>query len=196
MHVDVVFKEVVQVMSRWSSEGDKQLSSGVRLVCPTPHVAPEAWLHVLYPPAAVGDIQRAEKQLGTLLPDEYKAFLLRANGLEMFSYRLAVWGIRKNMARTGDEAWQPFDLVNHNYESNRPKASPSDFVYFGSVDGGETWCFFESNHGSHRVGKTSRESYKPDTYWPNFGTWLRDEVRSIESVFDADSVVIGRNAGI
>jgi SMI1 / KNR4 family (SUKH-1) len=190
MHTRVLFDEVVRTMCRWSSNGERQLYTGVRLICPTPQVAPEAWLHVLYPPATPEAIRSAEMKLGIPLPEDYKSFLLSANGFVMFSYRLAVWGIKKSMARTGDEAWQPYDLVNHNQETNRPEGSPSNLLYFGSTENGATRCFFELNDGTYRVGKTSHNSYHPDGYWPHFGSWLLDQMRSLEILFDSSGAMI------
>lgn len=181
-----LFDEVVRIMSKWSPKGEKWLSNGVRLICPTPHVAPEAWLHVLYPPLASEKIEGLEKKLGISLPQDFKDFLLRANGLEMFSYRISVFGVRKNMARTGDEAWQPFDLVDHNYDTMCPDDSPEDVVYFGSAPDGASWCFFEFDGESYRVGKTDRHSFRPTSYWSDFGSWLLDEMRSAEMLFNSN----------
>lgn len=184
-----LFKEVVQTMSRWSAMGEKLLSNGVRLICPTPHVGPEAWLHVLFPPLAPQKIEDMERKLGVPLPDDFKDFLRRANGVMLFSYRISVWGVRETQARTGDEAWQPYNLVSHNHETDRPDGSPEDVVYFGSADGGDTWCFFEFDEESYRVGKTGRHNFHPDAYWPHFGSWLLSEMRSLERLFDADGVM-------
>jgi hypothetical protein len=181
-----LFNEVVRTMSKWLPKGEKLLSSGVRLICPTPHVAPEAWLHVLYPPLAPDKIEEMEKKLGVPLPDNFKVFLRRTNGLQMFSYRISIWGVRKNMARTGDEAWQPYDLVDCNFEPERPNNSPEDVVYFAGADGGRSWCFFEFDGESYRVGKTDRHNFHPDFYWSDFGSWLLDEIRSLEILFNSD----------
>jgi SMI1/KNR4 family protein SUKH-1 len=181
-----LFNEVVRTMSKWLTKGEKLLSNGVRLICPTPHVAPEAWLHVLYPPLAPEKIEEMEKKLGVSLPDNFKVFLRRTNGLQMFTYRISIWGVRKNMARTGDEAWQPYDLVDHNFDLERPDNSPQDVVYFASADGGRSWCFFEFNGESYRVGKTDRRNFHPDSYWSDFGSWLLDEIRSLEILFNSD----------
>ena len=186
MDGEKLFDEVVRTMSKWSPKGEKLLSNGVRLICPTPHVAPEAWLHVLYPPLPPGKIEGMEKNLGVPLPDDFKDFLRRTNGLKMFSYHISIWGVRKNMARTGDEAWQPYDLVNHNFDTERPDNSPKDVVYFADADDGGTWCFFEYTGDSYRVGKTGRHNFHPDSYWSDFGSWLLDEIRSQESFFNSN----------
>ncbi|MBO0721400.1 MAG: SMI1/KNR4 family protein [Blastocatellia bacterium] len=180
MDDEKLYNEVVRAMSKWSPKGEKLLSNGVRLICPTPQVAPEAWLHVLYPPLALEKVEGIEKRLGRPLPDDFKFFLRRINGLQMFSYRISIWGLRQNMARTGDEAWQPYDLVDHNAELERPENSPEEVVYFAGTDGGRYWCFFEFKGKSYRIGKTDRRNFHPDSYWSDFGSWLLDEIGSLE----------------
>lgn len=192
MDSEKLFNEVIRTMSRWSSTGEKLLSNGVRLICPTPHVAPEAWLHVLFPPLTPAEIETMEKQLGRLLPDDFKDFLQRANGLKLFSYRVSVFGLRKNFAREGDEAWQPSNLVSHNQEGDRPDGSPGNVIYFAADDGGNSWCFFEFDGDGYRVGKTDRHDFRPLAYWPDFGAWLVDEIESLEILFDSDGAMTAK----
>jgi hypothetical protein len=194
MDSDELFHRVVQILSRWSVKGEKILSNRTRLICPTPHVAPEAWLHALFAPLSGLQVDRMQKSLGTLLPDDFRQFLLRANGLQAFSYRVSVWGLRKTWQRHGDEVWQPFDLVSHNEEVDRPSGSPSELVYFGASDVGNTWCFFEFDGSSYRVGKTERHDFKPIAYWPEFGVWLLQEIESLEDLFDSDGRLISETA--
>ena len=187
MNSERLFSEVIRTISKWSARGEKVLSTGVRLVCPTPHVAPEAWLHVLFPPLAPEKIAETERKLGALLPEDFKKFLMQANGLMLFSYRIDVFGVRETWVRTGDAAWQPHDLVNHNYETGRPAGSPAEVIFFGSVERSE-WCFFEFQEGKYRVGKTSREIFRPSAYWENFASWLLSEISAMEKRCNSDGV--------
>lgn len=185
MDGEKLFDEVVRTMSKWSSKGEKLLSNGVRLICPTPLVAPEAWLHVLYPPLASKKIEVMEKKLGVSLPNDFKEFLRRANGVDMFSYHISIWGVRKNYARTGDEAWQPFDLVDLNIDTDCPDNSPENVIYFANAYGGDSLCFFEFNEEGYRVGKAVENDFHPGSYWSDFGSWLLDEIKSLEPLFNS-----------
>jgi SMI1 / KNR4 family (SUKH-1) len=190
METERLFHEVDQAISTWSSCGEKQLLSGVRLICPTPHIAPEAWLHVLYPPVTIEDISRLETDLRASLPKDFRDFLLRANGLELFSNNITVWGIRGKLSRSGDKAWQPFDLRSHNRSSDRPYGSPNSIVYFGSVGRGENRCFFEPRGPSYIVGVTNRHDYQPSNYWPDFGNWLLDGIRKMKHKFNSAGIMV------
>lgn len=192
MDSEKLFREVVRTTTKWSAKGEKLLSNGVRLICPVPHVAPEAWLHVLFPPLFPAETETMEKNLGILLPNDFKRFLQQTNGLELFSYRVSIFGLRKNFAREGDEAWQPFNLVSHNREGDRPDGSPANVIYFAADDGGDSWCFFEPDGEGYRVGKTDRHNFRPTTYWPDFAAWLLDEIESIEMLFDSDGVMTAK----
>jgi hypothetical protein len=188
MSSEKLFNEVVRIISKWSPKGEKILPNGARLICPTPHVAPEAWLHVLFTPLTTEKIEEMEKKLGMQLPNDFKNFLHKTNGLALFSYCIKIWGVRQTMARSGSAAWQPHDLIDHNYESERPNGSPKGIIYFGSTENGSSWCFFEFNKDGYHVGKTNRSNYHPDSYWPDFGSWLLSEMASLEKVFDANGI--------
>ncbi len=185
-----LFDEVVATISRWSGNDDKVLSTGVRLICPTPSVAPEAWLHVLFPPATGEDITTVEEALDVSLPTDFREFLVTANGLRLFSNNISVWGIRQDMSRNGDAAWPPFDLRSHNRKSDRPEGSPSNIVYFGSTGRGQSWSFFDLRDGSYVVGITDRHKYRPEKYWPNFASWLIEQVGTLKVGFNADGTMI------
>src|SRR5262245_4614583 len=190
MDSETLFEEVARTMSKWAAEGEYLLSNWVRLILHTPNVAPKAWLHVLYPPLAPKKIEGMEKKLGVALPNDFKDFPRRANGVQMFSYHISIWGVRKNYARTGDEAWQPYDLVDHNLDTELPDNSPEDVVYFANADEGDSWCFFEFYGESYRVGKTDRHDFHPGSYWSDFGSWLLDEIRSLEILFNSNGEMV------
>jgi len=179
--MDSPFDKFLGILESWSTKGERRLASGAWLICPTPHVAPEAWLHVVFPPLSDNDIRDLEKQCGSVLPTDFREFLLRANGVSIFSSRIKVWGLRRSYARTGDEAWQPFDLPSHNEKYERPLGSPDTVLYFGSDDNGAARCFFEPKGDSCRVGKTSRERFHPIQYWSDFWDWLLNETQRLAS---------------
>ncbi|HKV38495.1 MAG TPA: hypothetical protein VJX67_04715 [Blastocatellia bacterium] len=60
------FDELLAIAEKWASCGERLLPNGSRLICPTPHVAPEAWFHQIYWPAAEAEILKGEKDC--LLP--------------------------------------------------------------------------------------------------------------------------------
>ena len=91
------------------------------------------------------------------------------------------WGQRFSYVRTGDEAHQPFDILDLNEQPNRPANSPDQALFFASVESGDSWCFFEWMSSGYRIGKTDRQEFLPDHYWTSFWAWLSDEVNKVAS---------------
>lgn len=180
------FDEFLEILRRWVPKGERHLANGAWLICPTPWIAPEAWLHAVFPALSYEDVRELERRSGLKLPDDAHTFLLHANGALIFSYQIAIWGFRKSYERAGDEAWQPYDLLSHNEETMRPDGSPPEVLYFGSDDNGANWCFFDAEGDSYRVGKTLRERFSPVHYWPTFWHWLLERSRSLAGQYDCD----------
>lgn len=111
------FDQILEVVGRAESLGWRTLSNGVRLVGHIPHFAPEAYLHVLFPPLEDGQISLIEQQVGRKFHADLKAFYGRSNGLTLFAYSLDFVGLRTSYVRTGDEAWQPFSIVRPTLEN-------------------------------------------------------------------------------
>lgn len=180
------FDRLVSILNRWSERGEKVLDNGTRLICPTPHVGSDAWLHCLFANLSTSDVDKLEEQAGVLFPEEFREFLFKANGVSLFSSNIAVFGKRFSYVRTGDASWQPFDIIHFN-EDSRPTNSPTNVYFFASPDRGDTCCFFEAvGEGAYRVGKTNRDEFLPLQYWQNFWEWLFSEVRELAKQYGLD----------
>jgi len=154
--------------------GERLLPNGTQLISPAPEIAPKAWHFVLFAPLKPHVIEEMEKELDATFPEDFRNFLKVWNGVKLFGYEINVWGKRKNFAREGDEAWQPFNLSSHNRRSERPGGSPESIVYIGSAEHGEKWIFIDLSENG-KIGSTPRWQYEPDQYWSNFNEWLRSE---------------------
>ena len=179
------FDEPIRILERWATRGEKLLENGTRLICPTPHIAPQAWLHVLFPPLSDEGVRQLAELSGFDLPDDFRSFLQRSNGARLFS-EISIWGRRRSYVRVGDDAWQPYDLLDHNTASMLPAGSPSTVLYFGGDDRGSNWCYFEGYEGGYRVGETLRNDFSPIQYWPGFSQWLRERIDTYSSLYDAE----------
>ena len=89
----------------------------------------------------------------------------------MYGSEIVIWGARANYRRTGDDIWQPFDIVRHNSRLELPSNGPADAVYFGSTNRGEYWVFYECP--DEVIGKTERRDFKRVQQWSDFDTWLQ-----------------------
>ena len=168
-------------MERAKILGERQLPNGTRLIGHVPHVAPEAWLHEIFPPLDKGGIDKLEAGLKMSIPTDYKEFLSVANGLMLFSCRLSLDGLRTSYVRTGDEAIQPFSLLTPN-TFERPKDALPSYLFIGGYgqDGSRLYIDGETS----KVFRAARRTSTPLNEWKNFEEMLVTETIRIALLFD------------
>lgn len=185
--------EIIEILNRWKNGGKKKLSNGTELICHVPHVAPEAWLHEIYAPLSKENIESLENAVPLKLPQEYKEFLLRTNGINIFSDSLSIWGLRKSYSRSGDEAIQPYDVISMNKE--RPKNCPDTWLFFAGYSWDGTRLFFDlsSERDSGKVYRCERYNARIIQEWPSLGEFLTSEVERLSKLFDEKGVEYDEN---
>ena len=162
------------ILQKSGNAGERRLANGTRLVEPAPDIGQKAWRHLAFASLADEELSKLEHELRQRLPPQLKMFFRKHNGISLFGNEINIWGKRSNFVRSGDDIWQPFDIVRHNNPSERPRSCPYSIVFFGSTNQGEKWVFFSPDDGS--IGKTSRTRYQPEQSWPDFNSWLLDEL--------------------
>ena len=85
------FEKLEKIVYHWADLRDKTLQNGTRLICYMPHIGSEAWLHCLFAPLSKVEIDDLEGQANVLFPQEFRDFLLNANGAFLFSGKVSVW---------------------------------------------------------------------------------------------------------
>lgn len=175
------FDHVMNVVRKAECLGTRELTTGVRLVGHVPHVAPEAYLHLVFPPLDSAQIEKIEEALGRSLPQSLAVLLTKANGLDLFSSSLSINGLRHNYSRTGDEAWQPFDIITPNVHE-RPPEMDSSFVIFGSYD--SDGSLLTISEDSLEIFRCDRLTSKLLNRWVSLGTMLVNEVDRLDGLFD------------
>jgi len=186
MNNSIKYDNFLEILGRWVDKGVRITKFGTRLICPAPHIAPEAWFHVLYRGLNNEEIAKLQNKIYLPLPGDFTYFLSRSNGASLFGYHIEIWGLRFSYVRRGEEAWQPYDIELHNQPSERPLHRPPYILMFGSTDKGESRLFFDARNGteSSRVGKTSLKKFEPIQFWPDFWTWLLEETKRLALLFD------------
>ncbi len=174
---------VWRILESYSHLGERTLANGTRLIAPAPHVAPEAWLHQIFAPIDDQGIARLESDLGGPLPDEFTQFLMRNNGLGIFSYSISIFGLRTSFARTGDAVWQPFSLLTPNIRE-RPRDAKASFCFMGAYRDDASLLYIDTT--DHQVYRCERHSAKPLNRWDDFSTMLESETERISQLFDLE----------
>lgn len=161
--------------------GSRKLDDGTELIGHVPHVAPEAWLHMLFPPLPPQGIERIEAELGRPLGPAFSSMLALHNGLSLFSDSLSIYGHRATVSRTGDAAWQPFSIRTPN-TLERPKDADPSHLFVGSYGSDGSQLYIDVRDS--RVYRCSRRSAAPLNRWDDFFGMLNSEARRLATLFD------------
>jgi len=176
------FHAALDAVRAYQRLGYEKTPGGAELIARAPHVAPEAYLHEIYPPLAAGGIREVEERLGRRLPQDFADFLSVANGCYLFSGTLSIFGLRREGGRSVDESRQPFDLALPNV-LERLKDAAEAFLFVGFYDWDGSLLYIDP--ASRRTFRCGPKSARPLNEWPDFGTMLLSEVRRLAGLFDA-----------
>jgi len=185
---------LLDFLRKWESKGKRELLNGTKLICPVPHIAPQAWLHQIYAQLSELQIIELEKELPISLPKDFKDFLSHANGINIFSDSLSIWGLRNSYVRTGDEAIQPYSLSDLNAE--RPRGCPDSWLFFGSYSWDGSRVMFDLKEGigsNNKVYLCLRNSTIIIKEWSSLWDWVIAEVERLGRMYDENGVVIDDN---
>ena len=152
----------------------EMLPDGTELIGRVPHVAPEAGLHLFFAPATDEQIQNIQDQIGTLLPSDYANFLLEFNGISLFSNALYLYGARKNYKRSGNDVWQPFDIVVPNTLERPDALESSEIIIGGYTLDGSRLCMNRASGEIFRIDRLATGSVL--NRWPDLKVFLREEI--------------------
>lgn len=145
-----------------------------------PWVGPEAYLNVIYRPAA----SHVLSEVGTKLqfPDPIFEFLGQYNGAKMFSGALNLYGVVEAgylLNRQDSFSLPPFNIE----EANRLwQTDPENLLVIGGYrfDGSRV-CISRSSGQILLFRKKGRE---PELSWNYFESWLLEEITRLCSLFD------------
>lgn len=171
---------------QYSALGARTLANGARLIGNVPHIAPEAYLHYVYPGLNSNEIQQLESEIKRKLPETLRAFYAQCNGLDLFAGSLSIFGLRDLfMEGEAGDVGQPFSMEIPNVDERLADADDS-FVFFGFYDWDGSQLY--ATPSSPRIIRCSRKSAKPLNTWPSLEAALTEEVRRLGKLFDEKGV--------
>jgi hypothetical protein len=156
------------------------LSNGTMLIGNMPSVGPRAYLHQVYPPLGESEIIELSGALQKNIPDDYREFLSMANGINIFSDSLALYGFRHNYSREGDDVYQPYhlDVINN---KERIRDSKETYFYIGSYNYDGSRLYIDITDG--KVHRCDRRKSISLNAWANFGEMIEKEVLRIQLLY-------------
>jgi len=179
----IQFGRVVSELGNSVSLESRTLENGTLLLGKVPHVGTKAYLHKIYAPLSNESLSDLRKILNREIPLVYCDFLHHANGLSIFSDSLALYGMRFNNKRDGDDIYQPYHLDILNVKEPI-KGSGESCFYIGSYSADGSRLYIDGENGS--VFRCSRNSPTPLNRWETFEEMLFKEIARIGALFGAD----------
>jgi hypothetical protein len=164
----------------WSNAGDTRSEMGARLIGHAPHIAPKAYVHVVYGPLGEAELHELTERLGRPVPSQYREFLKHANGLMLFSGAIRVMGYVPLNRRA--------DRSVHNYPSHvvipnvsaRIRGLTHGAVIVGWYKEDGSYVSIEDDGRAIRFDARGHGGMLQE--WPDFDTWLISEIVSRNSV--------------
>ena len=161
--------------------GEKRLKNGTYLIGQAPHIAPNAWLHSIYPGLNLNEIKELENILDKPIPECYRSFLEKSNGLKIFNTTFCLDGLRRSYSRGLDDVWQPFDIRLPNI-SERPKNAEDFFFFIGGYDWDGSLLYIDTH--TEKVHLCHRDNAISLFEWNGFELMLESEILRIINLFD------------
>jgi hypothetical protein len=173
--------EVIDVVNKAAVFGTATSENGAQMYGHVPHVAPQAWFHIVFPALEAEALAEVESSLRRPVPRQYRDFLEITNGLYLFSGALSLYGRRRDYSRR-PSIRLPFDLDGPNVHERPPAADPGWFIFaFYDEDGSK--AYIEPSEG--HVYRATRDMAKARlNQWVSLDAFLSEEVRRLENHFD------------
>ncbi|MGH7719354.1 MAG: SMI1/KNR4 family protein [Gemmatimonadaceae bacterium] len=172
---------VYQVLDAARALGSRVLRDGTELIGHVPHIAPEAWLHVLFPGLDAADIRQTGEEAGHRMEPSFARFLAYHNGLSVFSGALYLYGLRKRNRRRDLDDWEPFSIGVPNVKE-RPKDAQGTHLFVGGYSDDGSRLYVDT--ATAVVYRCARHSVEPWQFWPSFFEMLESEVARLAGLFD------------
>lgn len=168
-------------MASAAAFGHRSMDDGTELFGHIPHVAPEAYLHVLFSPLDHAARNQMEARIGRQLHRDLKHLYGQCNGLRLFNGALAIFGMSEGPTDRATLVAVPFDIIVPNTVERPPLGD--DIATFGAYnwDGSQVGM----RYGDDSVLRYDRRDGRMLTTWPTFDCWLSKELARLANLFDS-----------
>ncbi|MES2108972.1 MAG: SMI1/KNR4 family protein [Bacteroidota bacterium] len=182
---------VLGKLNRYKTLGEQRLEDGTLLIGRAPHIAPQAWLHSIYPPLTIDDLAGLATAINAEIPEAYRTFLQHYNGLKIFNTTFCLYGLRRNSGRSVNSVWQPFNIIITN-TLERPKGATMNMFFIGGYDWDGSLIYIDNNTGEVHLcdGETVASTFK----WPGFEEMLDAEISRLITLFDDGGKALDEDA--
>lgn len=192
---------IISKLRALNDAGFKQVPNGTLLIGKLPPLSngsgAHAYLHVLYAPLTIEQIETLEEKIARPVPEDLRRLLQHFNGLSLFSGSLSIGGLRFNYSRKiSDEERQPVSLEYGNViekpldgeEGHEHFADNSQEIRFGFYSKDPGANLMMKLNGEQRVYAVPRNRIGPVLHeWSDLPTMLSLEVDRMAGLYQTDN---------
>lgn len=181
-------EKILAPLEEWSQFGEKTNVVGTRLIGHAPHIAPNAYVNVVYAPLSNAELQEFSERLERKIPDQFKSFLTYANGLMVFSGAIRVMGYTPLDRKSDTHIFNyPSNIIVPNVSARVKGLSSAEVLVGYYKEDGSYLSIEESGRAVRFDAKGSGNLIKD---WPDFDTWLSSEIAILNDDYKAGKVSI------
>lgn len=182
-------QKVLTPLKAWTYLGEIKSEADAQLLGHVPHIAPKAYMHLVYAPLNDEDLIKLEKQIERKLPEQLKKFYEFANGIDIFSGGISLFGYfpyeRKFKSHPHN---YPGDIQIPNVQA-RIKGMHEVDVIIASYKWDSSIAIIEEDGSVVRYD--IQNGGQVVQTWPDFDTWITSEIEHYSQFFDENGKMMG-----
>lgn len=167
-------EKILPLLEKSSHLGELKNEMGTRLIGHCPHIAPKAYLHVIYAPLSQAELEEFHSRTGRAVDYQLNNFLHYANGIMIYSGALRVLGYVPLQRKSDTDIYNyPSNIIIPNVSARiKGLSKGAVIVGFYKIDG--SYASIEED------GSVVRFNTKGDgsliQQWSGFENWLLSEI--------------------
>ena len=177
-------KNILGYLEEWSYLGETITDLGTRLIGHRPDIAPEAYINIICPVLENSEILELASKFQMPVSEQYIEFLSHANGLNVFSGTLRVFGYippsKKTIFGLHDK---PPTLMFTKEKKHSKEREKSEIVVAWYNDG----SYVKLNYEGKAIRFNISEDIRLDE-WEDFDTWLSSEIEILNKKYKTGKI--------
>jgi len=172
-----IFEEVLSILDSYAHLGEETNDMGTRLIGHAPHIAPKAYVNVVYAPLNDADLHEFCERIERPVPVQFKEFLTFANGLMVFSGALRVMGYTPLKRKADTHIYNyPSNIIVPNV-TGRIKGLSHEALLVGFYKEDGSYVYLGEEGKAVRFDAKGNGDLLQE--WPDFDSWLLSEITDL-----------------
>lgn len=188
MNVDFFTEKILRPLEEWAHLGETKNDMGTRLIGHSPHIAPRAYVNVVYPPLDSKIFDEFSQRFGRKVPEQFKSFLFLANGLMVFSGALRIMGCIPAQKKSNADVYDyPSSLTIPNISARIKGIQEGDIIVAWYKSDGS---YVLLNEAGNAVRFSAKDNGCVIQEWVDFDTWISSEIAALSEKYKSGNISI------